>query len=148
MFTEVYYDPDNIDDADGEWIRLYNPTPVQVNLTGWTITDNSRKWTFPSSIINPESNLTIVRNSTTFPQICSCQHDISGFTLGLNNNNTGDYLFLNNSVGENIDFVAWAGGDDSYPYWSTMVPSGNRISRIALIDTDTAADWVENITAC
>jgi hypothetical protein len=52
-------------DKDGEysdWIELYNPNPVDINLSGWSLTDNrnqSKKWIFPSVFIKSEEYLVL-----------------------------------------------------------------------------------------
>ena len=39
-----------------DWIELYNPSPNDVDLNGWFLTDktnNPTKWMFPSSFVVP-----------------------------------------------------------------------------------------------
>lgn len=142
MLSEVYYDPLG-NEAKEEWIKLYNPTGTPIDLTNWTISDNSGVWKFPAVIIRSASNLTIARNFTAFQNMTGCSPDVSGFTRSLNND--GDQLFLNNPIGSETDFVAWEGGfNNTYPAWNTSAMEGKSLRRISLADTDTIADWAED----
>lgn len=50
---------------DGEytdWIELYNVTPIDINLSGWSLTDDqnqSRKWIFPDVVIESTAYLVL-----------------------------------------------------------------------------------------
>jgi hypothetical protein len=52
-------------DADGDevdWVELYNPNPVALDLTGWYLTDDlaaTTKWQFPSTSINAHGYLVV-----------------------------------------------------------------------------------------
>jgi len=54
-----------LQDEDGlywDWIELYNPAPVPVDLTGWALTDDPDepdKWVFPAVSIAPEGYLVV-----------------------------------------------------------------------------------------
>ena len=44
------------DGAESDWIEIFNPDPVPVNMAGWHLTDDPidpDKWTFPSVVISP-----------------------------------------------------------------------------------------------
>ena len=46
-----------------DWIELYNPSPNDVDLNGWFLTDktnNPTKWMFPSSFVVPSLGTVIV----------------------------------------------------------------------------------------
>ncbi|MBI2075808.1 MAG: lamin tail domain-containing protein [Candidatus Aenigmarchaeota archaeon] len=142
MLSEVFYDPLG-NEAKEEWIKLYNPTGTPIDLANWTISDNSGIWKFPAVVIRSASNLTIARNFTAFQSMTSCSPDVSGLTRSLNND--GDQLFLNDTNGDVIDFVAWEGGfNNTYPAWNTSAMEGKSLRRISLADTDTIADWAED----
>jgi len=52
-------------DEDGElsdWIEIYNPHPVQTDLTGWTLTDGGAStidWAFPPFALNPGDRILV-----------------------------------------------------------------------------------------
>lgn len=138
IFAEVFYDtPGN--ESDEEWLALYNPTNARVEVSNWSLTDNTGTWKFSSSI-SPKSYLTIARNAGGFNNLTGCDADIAGLTRGLNND--GDYLVLKDGNSE-IDFVAWEKGyKNSHPSWTIAAQQGKSIKRISLADdTDSVADW-------
>jgi hypothetical protein len=53
------------DDEDGDssdWVEIYNPGPVTVDLDGWALSDdagNARKWEFPALRLLPRSYLLV-----------------------------------------------------------------------------------------
>lgn len=36
-----------------DWLELYNPSPISINLEGWTLQDAAGQWTFPAVSIAP-----------------------------------------------------------------------------------------------
>jgi Lamin Tail Domain/Stigma-specific protein, Stig1/Putative metal-binding motif len=40
VITELMINPDEVDDAVGEWFEVYNPTAYDINLYGWEIRDD------------------------------------------------------------------------------------------------------------
>ncbi len=139
IFSEVYYDVDG-DDSSGEWIELYNPGS-NVNITGWTITDNTKTFTIPDAeLMQADGYFMLARNSSYMESELGCSGAID-MSLGLNN--AGDYLILKDSEGNEADFVAWEGGDGSYEAWDITAHSGEVIRRKDLDDpdTDSVNDW-------
>ena len=77
LITEIMAsNSSTIDDEDGDqsdWIEIYNPSGVAVNLSGWYLTDdaaNLTKWAFPSVVVNPGAYLVVFasgKNRTTMP---------------------------------------------------------------------------------
>jgi len=50
------------DGDDNDWIEVYNPDPVAVNMAGWRLTDDitrPSKWVFPSVVIPPNGRLIV-----------------------------------------------------------------------------------------
>jgi len=142
IFTEVMYDTQLSGERD-EWLELYNPLDVNVNLTNWTISDNSGTWKFANASINKKSYLVIAKNAAAFQASFDCAPHVTGFTRTLNND--GDQLLLKDDKGSEIDFVAWEkGADDAYPDWSVAVKEGKSLARIGINDTDSVQDWQES----
>ncbi|MGB2242741.1 MAG: lamin tail domain-containing protein, partial [Porticoccaceae bacterium] len=65
IINEVSSNNSSFDDEDGDspdWIELYNKSDTKVDLTGWSITDDSlipEKWIFPATSIAANSYLKI-----------------------------------------------------------------------------------------
>ncbi|HYE30151.1 MAG TPA: lamin tail domain-containing protein [Methylomirabilota bacterium] len=85
-------------DGDGDlsdWIELYNPSSTEVNLTGWSLTDdpaNPRKWIFPATALPPHSFLLVFasgKNRTNATELHT------SFSLA----KEGEYLALINPAG-------------------------------------------------
>lgn len=127
-----------------EWLELYNPLEIDVDLNNWSISDNSGTWKFSDIKITRKSYLVITRNATVFEESFGCAAHVSGLTRGLNND--GDQLTLKDNTGSEIDFVAWENGaDNAYPSWNIAAQEGKSISRISLSnDSDAAGDWIES----
>ncbi|UCH95140.1 MAG: lamin tail domain-containing protein [Candidatus Aminicenantes bacterium] len=148
VFSVILYDSDADYDADGEWIELYNPTFSAVDIGGWTIEDNYKSYTIPSgTTIGIQSYLVIANDQAEFYSKYGCDPDISGLTLGLNND--GDYLTLKNNSGTVLDRVAWESGGSNISGWGSSsqpyADEGKSITRANVNqDTDTYADWLNN----
>jgi beta-lactamase superfamily II metal-dependent hydrolase len=149
VFSEVFYDTPGTDSVE-EWIELYNNSPMSVDISGWTITDNNGSgstYTFPSNTsIAARSYFTVALNSTGFNNLYGRDADLYGTFSSLNN--SGDALILKDSTGTEKDTVAWEGGAAAGvpTLWgSTTLPTastGKSISRTdATTDTDTYSDW-------
>jgi len=149
VFSEVYYDTIGVD-TDEEWIELYNNSPMEVNIGGWTITDNNGSgaiYTIPQgTVIASHTYLTLARTSAGFNALYGYNADVYGNLPPLNND--GDALILKNSVGTVKDTAAWEGGaSGGVPtgWGSTTLPNattGKSIYRTnPTTDTDTYSDW-------
>jgi beta-lactamase superfamily II metal-dependent hydrolase len=119
VFSEIYYDTVGTDSVE-EWIELYNDSPMEVDLSGWTITDNNgtgSTYTIPQGKkIAAHSYYTIAVNSTGFNNLYGYDADLYGSIPALNND--GDTLILKNNLSTVKDQVAWEGGA------SAGIPSG------------------------
>jgi len=90
--TEVFYDTPGVDSKE-EWVELYNPTNSDIDISGLFLRDNSNSWNLPfSTVINARSTIIIARNKTGFRNLYDVDPEVSGMTLGLNND--GDILRL------------------------------------------------------
>ncbi len=149
VFSEVFYDTPGTD-SDEEWIELYNNSPMEVDISGWTITDNNGSgstYTIPSNkSIAAYSYYTIAADSTGFDNLYDRDADLYGSIPSLNN--SGDTLILKDGDGTVKDTVAWEGGAaGGVPtgWGSTTAPSvstGGTIVRTDVSgDTDTYSDW-------
>ena len=135
VIAQVGYDTPG-DDALEEFVDLFNPTAAAVPLDGWTLTDNAGTWSIPAgTVIEADAYLSIARNASGFAGLYGLDPDVSGLSLGLNND--GDSLSLSDGAVE-VDFVAWEG---FVPGWNVAAGIGDSIERAdPYVDTDTDAD--------
>lgn len=150
VFSEIFYDTPGTD-SEEEWVEIYNNTLSDMDVAGWTITDNNgtgSSFTIPNgTTILAGTHLTIASNSIGFNALYSFDADIYGAIPALNN--TGDALLLRNNTGDLIDAVAWEGGASSgvpTGWGSTSAPSSPTGSSIArsdvTMDSNTFSDWI------
>lgn len=159
VINEIYYRVDLShrfgSESESEWAELYNPTSSSVNLTGWSIEDNTSCDNIPGSPIIPAGGFAIVTTTdeTTFRSVWpAVPSDVifitspSAIGNGLANN---DELMLRNSVcgsGFIVDHVSWGSNTAGLNPSVTSVPSdGISIERSPHgTDTNTNADFVQS----
>lgn len=137
-FAQVAYDMPGNDTLE-EWIELYNPQNVAVDLSGWKIRDNFRTFTIPTGTMIPARGyLDFARNAAAYTALTGKNPDVSGVNCSLGN--TGDHLTLVDPSNASIDFVAWEGGWEG---WSTLATKRGRVivRKVSDNDTDVRADW-------
>jgi len=113
------YDPE-INDNYFEWIELFNPSDESINLSGWTIADNSENESIEGdydhgngTMIIPSLGYAIITDhGTKFYENFSISNDtiklyIDDSSIGNSLGNNGDKLILKNETGEIIDAVEW-----------------------------------------
>lgn len=128
----MLYDAPN-NDAEQEWIELYNPTNSTISIDDWTLSDNVGTESLSGSI-DAKDHFVIARNEAGFYALYSFYPDfIESFALS----NTGDLLLLKDSNGNAVDFVAW---ENKVLGWD-VVASDTTIRRKNSLDTDTVEDW-------
>ena len=137
IISEVLYDAIGRD-SKYEWIELYNPTGLDVDLSSWTISDNTNTFTFASgTIIQAGQFLVIARDSNSFQSRYGFVPDVGGLNTALGNK--GDLLTLRDNLGSTVDMVAW---ENYVSGWNIYAKAGTSIARIDLsTDTDTVSDW-------
>ena len=130
-----------LSDSDGDrsdWIELYNPGNVAVNLTGWSLTDNAnnlKKWVFPSISIEAGQYLVV-------------------FASSKNRKNTANHLHTSFSLSKDGEYLAIVeqNGTISDEYAPTFPPQREDVSygyydgeRVFLTTpTPGAANTIEN----
>jgi len=95
--------------SDFEWLELYNPDTVAVDINGWTISDvgNPIEIISSSFIIAPGEFIILGDEEGDF--ICP------SFALSLPSlNDTGDSIFLRNDTGDLIDLAVYTSSDWDY----------------------------------
>jgi len=157
VINEVYYDVDSQHGAESdpqsyEWVELYNPNDVDIDLKNWTLTDNTTERTiihFSKSI--PAHGFAVIAKAAQTWTYWTIPLTAAKFQLGqqIGNglSNDGDALILKNPDGDIIDQISW--GDD-ISIFNPSVPGvvkGHSIARSLLgSDTDSATDWIDLTT--
>ena len=141
IINEVSSSNSTFDDEDGDspdWIELYNNSDSTVDLTGWSISDDSllpAKWVFPATSLAPNSYLriwasdkdragsgtykTLVTKGDTFRYIIpSSNPSNSWINQGFNDSSwqqgVGGFGYKNNGVINNITTTVPSGTNSVY----------------------------------
>jgi DNA/RNA endonuclease YhcR with UshA esterase domain len=143
QINEVYYDTVGTDSKE-EWIELYNPTDLDINLSGYKLKSNELSpFVIMAGIIKAKSYFVIAKDKTGFHTLYDFDPSIDGMTINLSND--GDYVALLDPTGTEIDSIAW--GSSTYPgiVSSKGVKTGHSLERKNLgIDTDDCSlDFVD-----
>lgn len=123
VINEIHADPDPTNgDADGdgnsntdddEFVEIVNVESVNVNITGWTISDaQGRRHTFSDNTILPANGVAVVFGG--FNSTGNFGGAIVQDTTSLGLNNGGDTVTLKDALGNTIDEHTYGseGGDD------------------------------------
>ncbi|OGZ44860.1 MAG: hypothetical protein A3J54_00340 [Candidatus Ryanbacteria bacterium RIFCSPHIGHO2_02_FULL_45_13b] len=118
---------DNAVKPEGEWVELFNPTSVLVNVDGWVLYDSSNSNELVISATNTDTGDTILPSK--------------GF-LVVYRNGDGDFA-LNNSSGDSVrlfDGAIGSGGAliDSHAY-AISVPENKSFARVP----DGSSNWID-----
>ena len=119
LINEIMYNPEQNDNYN-EWIELYNPTNQSINISGWSIIDNSgedfiepdfdhgngtMKIPSYSYAIITDHGTKAYENFTISNTTISLYVDDKSIGNGLGNN--GDKLILKNNLNQTVDSVEW-----------------------------------------
>lgn len=152
VINEVYYNVDPLHgiELDNEWVELYNPNYFPVDLSNWTITDNTLSDTLPvGTTIPAEGFLLITDDASTWT------YWLIGTTatLNLGNNigsglaNGGDRIILRDDNSIEVDELSYGTDTTVFNPSITNVAEGHSIERSPVgIDTNTAADFIDRVT--
>ena len=150
--NEIMYNPIQNDNYN-EWIEIYNPTSQQINISGWTITDNKAEDTIEpdndhyngSTIISGFGYGIIADHGSKIYENFSINDNtlllyIDDLSIGNGLGNSKDKLILKNQYGEIIDTVEWGNdypdipGEPAY-----IVEEGHALARYPNIDTNNSS---------
>lgn len=162
LINEVYYDaPQPGTDSSYEWLELYNPGDLTVEIFGWSIRDNGAEDTLPYIVLEPKGYAIVAATSDLFANFPSLRGLSSQGPLGptpepslvfirdgrLGNGlaNNGDRLILKDASGQEVDSLSW--GDDTSVFNPSIkrAPPGHSIERArpGLVGQG-AGDFVDN----
>lgn len=153
VISEVYADVDATHGADptNEWIEIYNGSDRSVNISGWTIEDDSTlKRSLPQSfLLAPASFLILTPASSTssFWTVIPPTRVVSfGAPIGNGLSPTGDVVILKTASGVVVDAVSWGTNTAAFDPPLAVVQKGHSMSRTSFAqDTNTRSEWGEKI---
>jgi len=113
------YNPKPSDNYN-EWIELYNPTNQSINVSEWSITDNSGEDYIEADFDHGNGTLTIppfgyaiitdhgtkAYENYTFANNTICLY-VDDKSIGNGLSNSGDKIIIKNNLSEAIDYVEW-----------------------------------------
>lgn len=107
VIAEILIDPIQVADTLGEYVEVYNPTEVAIDLRGWEIRSQAKRHQIPADVpLIVEPGGRIVLGASADPQVNGgfhANHAWQGLRLG---NQAGDVsLWCGNA---SIDHVAWS----------------------------------------
>ncbi len=121
-----------------EWIELYNPSPIPVDLSGWRLADGGDIDIALTGILAGGEYFLLERGDD------NTVSDVPAGQIYVGNlNNTGEVLTLTNSQGDIVDTAnaenggSWPAGTDSTHLYRSM-------ERISALLPDADANWASN----
>jgi predicted extracellular nuclease len=106
LISEFLADPKAVDDADGEWVELYNASGEPVNLRGWVLADlGSERHTIDADVVIPPGGYVVLaRNGDVASNGGVAAHYVyQSFSLS----NSEDEILLLAPGGAEADRVVW-----------------------------------------
>ncbi len=134
-----------------EWVELYNPARVAVNLGGWTIEDSQAIGRLPDIDLPPLSvSLIVGRGSSVTVPAGAILIVLDSADIGTGLRDAGDRVSLVNPFGIRVDSISW--GDASSRIDVSRPAAGQAIvrrpnGRVRLSDTPSAWRVEENLRA-
>ena len=155
VVNEVYYNVAAAgfgNDAQNEWVELYNPTNSPIDVSGWKVCDNSSCDVLPTSTPIAGKSFAVITNKPStwgyWPGMPSGAVKIElNSEIGNGLANTGDRVILKDSADAVVDQMSY--GSDTGILNPAIPHSGNGRSVARIIkgyDNDVATDWVVNAT--
>lgn len=148
VLNEVLYDPiGNGPDGANEWVELYNPGDLPIDLAGWSVADGASIEPISEAQIGAHAFAVLAASdsfSKAYPEFHGTLIPVVG-RIGNSLGNDGDRIALRDSSMALVDAISW--GTDSTVLNPAIpdVPAGHSIERrVAGADTDTAGDFVDN----
>lgn len=167
LISEVLFDPAGTTDPDGEWIEVYNPSDVTVNLGCVKVGDEETKGggegmlIFPADTLLQSGAVVVVANrASSFQSQFGFKPDFeiydtnaivpdmlkysSWATGSLNLSNTGDEVLLLDGENRMIDALSWGSSTFAFDPPVKIVAEGHSLERRpANVDHDRADDWLD-----
>jgi regulation of enolase protein 1 (concanavalin A-like superfamily) len=110
IVTEIMNNPSAVSDSDGEYFEVYNTTGSDIDLDGWTISDNGAdSHLIDGSVLVPAGGYALLGNNADTGTNGGAPVDYS-YGSGWFLSNGGDEVILTDPSGAEIDRVEYDGG--------------------------------------
>lgn len=142
LITEIMQNPSAVDDTDGEWFEMYNSATFDIDIDGWTISDNdieSHTINNGGSLIIPAGGFLVLgRNSNTSTNggVAVDYAYTTFFTLA----NSDDEIVLSTPTSDEISRIEYDGGTN----WPNL--SGTSMIYIGTLTdiNDDGSNWTSS----
>ena len=166
LLSEILYDPNGVN-PDAEWIELYNPGSMEMDISRYRLGDEETKnqgegmAKFPQGSVIPAGGVIIVANKASdFYSVYQFKPDyeLNGTDSEvpdllpypewadgvINLANMGDEVLLMNAEDMLIDSVSWGNSTWAFDPAASDVATGHSLERYpAHQDTNQASDWID-----
>ena len=151
VINEIYYDVDSAHGAEttNEWVELYNTTGSAVDISSWTLTDNSSTKTIPAGATVPAHGVALVTPEASTWNFWSVDASVAKIFMAIGNglSNTGDKVLLKDNSGKLIDAVSYGTNIDVWNPAAVDVDEAHSLERNpAGKDSDSAGDFIDQET--
>src|SRR3989344_1431142 len=114
VINEIMYDPAG-SDTNREWVELYNPENISINITGWKFTGQFAR-NITEALMVENNFLILTTNKDTFLSEYNVLCPVVSVSFG-SLNNDGKNILLNNSNNNHVDTVfynkSWGGANNN-----------------------------------
>ncbi len=137
LISEINYDP--LGDGNQEFLEIYNPSDVAIDLSGTRI-DDAIKFEFPpDSWIDPKEFIILTESDTAYSDLACKQWTWTSGQLA----NEGELISLRDGHGMLLDFVHYG---VSNPWPDTTITMGHSIELYSdSLDNHFASSWVPTV---
>lgn len=154
VVNEVYYDVGDGKGSEGtnEWAEIYNPIDVAVDISGWSLCDNTSCDVIPASTTPiPAYGFAVITNSastwTKWTIPAGAVKIVLGSNIGGGLADSGDAVILKNSLSVEVDAMSYGSDTSKLSPSVSDGPEGTSVARIVKgYDADLATDWIINAT--
>jgi len=161
VINEVYYDTgvsffpngnNNKSEEEGknEWIELYNPNDIAINIKDWTITDNFYTKTINPNASIPAHGFALLSHDNDTWHFWGDPSGSNIVTINLTGStdwlsNGGDRVILKNASGVTVDQMSYGTNTTVFNPACPDVAQGHSLTRSPLgHDTDSKNDFIDS----
>jgi len=145
IVTEIMNNPSAVSDSEGEYFEVYNTTGSDIDLDGWTISDDGAdSHVIDGSLIVPAGGYAVLGNNADMGSNGGAPVDYS-YGSGWFLSNGGDEVILTDPSGTEIDRVEYDGG----PNFPDPTGASMNLDPMALDFTsnDNGSNWCTSTSA-
>jgi len=145
IVTEIMNNPSAVSDSEGEYFEVYNTTGSDIDLDGWTISDDGAdSHVIDDSLIVPAGGYAVLGNNADMGSNGGAPVDYS-YGSGWFLSNGGDEVILTDPSGTEIDRVEYDGG----PNFPDPTGASMNLDPMALDFTsnDNGSNWCTSTSA-